>query len=261
MDQQMMNILLTGDPGSREYAAAYAVMSRPRTTVDDNGRPITIQPMDMSMFSPPGMGRGGQPTGSAPLPAGSTQTQIPGGGTLTVGEPVAPKGPSAKELADIRTARADAETIIGALEKFRSAAGESGIGERGKSLMGMTTKANTAYNVAALLAKGEALFNLGVLNGPDLEVIRRTLPDPSTFKGASADKAAIDEAVGQVSALLKARLAAKEKQIGMAQPGATPKGGADREKLLFDARKAIEQGAPRDAVIQRLKENGVEDGL
>jgi hypothetical protein len=127
--------------------------------------------------------------------------------------------------------------------------------------MGMTTKANTAYNVAALLAKGEALFNLGVLNGPDLEVIRRTLPDPSTFKGASADKAAIDEAVGQVSALLKARLAAKEKQIGMAQPGATPKGGADREKLLFDARKAIEQGAPRDAVIQRLKENGVEDGL
>ncbi len=37
--------------------------------------------------------------------------------------------------------------------------------------------------------------------------------------------------------------------------------GAERESLLFDARKAIEQGAPRDKVIQRLKEKGVEGGL
>jgi hypothetical protein len=239
MDQQMMGWLLTKDPGSQEFAVARSYFSKARTTVDENNRPVTIQPMDLSMFPEASFGRGGQPTGPAPLPAGSTQAQIPGGGTVTLGEPLAPKGPSAKELADIRTARADAETIIGALEKFRSAAGEAGIGERGKSLIGMTTKANTAYNVAALLAKGEALFNLGVLNGPDLEVIRRTLPDPSTFKGASADKAAIDEAVGQVSDLLKARLAAKEKQIGMGQPksadgpAGAPKVGDEQDGYLF----------------------------
>jgi hypothetical protein len=51
---------------------------------------------------------------------------------------------------------------------------------------------------------------------------------------------------------------------GPAYKASEPKsslGDADREKLLFEARKAIEQGAPRDAVLKRLKEKGVEGGL
>ena len=43
--------------------------------------------------------------------------------------------------------------------------------------------------------------------------------------------------------------------------GPKPLEGAERESLLFEARKAIEQGAPKDAVIKRLKEKGVEGGL
>lgn len=49
---------------------------------------------------------------------------------------------------------------------------------------------------------------------------------------------------------------------GKSEPSASrgaPTGPADKGRLLFDARKAIEQGAPRDAVIQRLKEMGVEE--
>jgi hypothetical protein len=33
--------------------------------------------------------------------------------------------------------------------------------------------------------------------------------------------------------------------------------GADRERTLFDARKAIQQGAPREAVIERLRGMGI----
>lgn len=45
--------------------------------------------------------------------------------------------------------------------------------------------------------------------------------------------------------------------------GKAPKqGAADQGRLLFDARKAIEQGAPRDAVLKELKDKyGIEGGL
>jgi hypothetical protein len=84
IENQMMNILLKGDPATQEYAAAYAYVSRPRTAVDPATNQITIvPPMDTSMFAPPAFGRGGQPTGPLPPPANSTETQLPNGSTIT----------------------------------------------------------------------------------------------------------------------------------------------------------------------------------
>jgi hypothetical protein len=94
--------------------------------------------------------------------------------------------------------------------------------DRLMSLGGATTGLNTSYNVAALLAKGEALFNLGVLNGPDLDIIRRTLPDPSTLRGGAASSKAVDAAVDKVINVIKTKVEAREKQLGIGQQGASP---------------------------------------
>ena len=123
--------------------------------------------------------------------------------------------PSRSEIEKLQTARSEAATIVSALEDFRREFEKTGTWDAVKSVAGANTPVNTAYNTAALLAKGEQLFNLGVLNGPDLDIIRRTLPDPSTPKGAMTSTANMGAAVGKVVDLLQTRLAAREKQLGL----------------------------------------------
>lgn len=123
--------------------------------------------------------------------------------------------PSRQEVEKLQVARAEAATIVSALEDFRREFENTGTFGAIKSVAGATTPVNTAYNAAALLAKGEQLFNLGVLNGPDLDVIRRTLPDPSTIKGATTSNADMSAAVNKVIDLLQTRLAARERQLGL----------------------------------------------
>jgi hypothetical protein len=123
--------------------------------------------------------------------------------------------PSRQEIEKLHTARSEAATIVSALEDFRREFENTGTWGALKSVAGATTPVNTAYNSAALLAKGEQLFNLGVLNGPDLDIIRRTLPDPSTMKGAATSNQDMSAAVGKVIDLLQTRLASREKQLGL----------------------------------------------
>lgn len=123
--------------------------------------------------------------------------------------------PSRQEVEKLHTARTEAAAIVSALTDFQREFQNTGTWGAIKSVAGATTPVNTAYNTAALLAKGEQLFNLGVLNGPDLDIIRRTLPDPSTFKGAVASTADMEAAVGKVIDLVQTRLAAREKQLGV----------------------------------------------
>jgi len=123
--------------------------------------------------------------------------------------------PSRQELEKLHTARTEAATIASALNDFQREFQNTGTWGAVKSVAGATTPVNTAYNAAALMAKGEALFNLGVLNGPDLDIIRRTLPDPSTMKGATTSNQDMSAAVGKVIDLLQTRLASREKQLGL----------------------------------------------
>jgi hypothetical protein len=124
-------------------------------------------------------------------------------------------GPTAKDMQDVRVARSDAVGIVAALNDFRNTFKSAGTVESAKSAMGFNTPLNTSWNSAALLAKGESLFNLGVLNGPDLEILRRALPDPSTFKGASTSAETMDASVDKIINLIQTRIAAKERQLGL----------------------------------------------
>lgn len=210
MDQQAMNILLTGNQDSPEYALAYAHMSKARTTVDEQGRPVTIQPMDLSSVRKPRS----QQLSPPQLPEGSTQTPLAGGGTATVGQPVAPKGPSPAEMAKLRAARTEVQKITEAAERFRSEWKKASPMEKSRAMLGGTTPLNSAYNNFALLLKGESGYNLGVLNGPDLEIIRRAIPDPSTLRGNVATMDTdMDSAVDQVNTMLRGGIEAQEKEL------------------------------------------------
>lgn len=124
-------------------------------------------------------------------------------------------GPTPKDMQDLRTARSDAVGIVAALNDFKRSFEGAGTIESAKSALGFNTPLNTSWNNAALLAKGESLFNLGVLNGPDLEILRRALPDPSTFKGASTSQETMRAAVDKIVDLVQTRIAAKERQLGV----------------------------------------------
>ena len=262
MDVQMMNILLNpqADPSSMNYAAAYAHMSRPRVTVDDQGRPVTIQPMDMSMFPKPTFGRGGQPTGPAPLPEGTVQQDLPGGGQVTVMPSIADKGPSQKEQADLRNMRVEADKLQTLVNDYKNEWKKATPAERARAMTGVGTPLNSAYNRLILFAKGEALFNLGVLNGPDLPLIQRTIPDPSTLRGQGATEADIDSAIQGLINQVETGIKSKEKQMQGAkggQGGATAGQtyvGPDQKPILWkeieDTAKA--RGVSPDEVIKML---------
>lgn len=74
LDGQAMNILLSADPATPEYAAAYGHMSQPKMSFNAAGQPVWSQP-DMRAFkTPTGMGyAGGQPQAGSVLPAAGAQ--------------------------------------------------------------------------------------------------------------------------------------------------------------------------------------------
>jgi hypothetical protein len=64
------------------------------------------------------------------------------------------------------------------------------------------------------MSKAEALYNLGVLNGPDLGVLRKIITDPSTVSGALSSREAYLAQTDQVRKLLTSRLNAFRQQYG-----------------------------------------------
>jgi hypothetical protein len=252
MDAQASNILLTGNPASPEYAAAYAHLAQPKVQFDPTtNRLVTVSP-DLSWAAKPGQqGAAGGNGGPLPLMPGVTgnragptaqnaqslpqqsQPTIPGAETMQVPGATITSSPgtglSAADRSKMRDIRANADSIKSALTRFKEVVKSSdwrddlsayggGMTEGGRRL-------NSTYNSAALLTKAESLFNLGVLNGPDLDLIRRTLPDPSTLPGMLTSEDASAVAVDEIINLIDSRLAAFESQFGGGD-ATSPAGGS-----------------------------------
>ena len=273
MDAQASNILLNpqADPNSPEYAAAYAHLARPQVQFDPTTNRAVIVSPDLSWARKPGQqpsgGANGAPlplmpgvTGNRPGPTVQNAQTMPGAssfpqaptsglpeGTESMSVPGATitsspgTGLSAADRSKIRQIRADADSIKSALTRFKEVVKSSdwrddlsayggGMTEGGRRL-------NSTYNSAALLTKAESLFNLGVLNGPDLELIRRTLPDPSTLPGMLTTEGASGVAVDEIISLIDNRLASFEAQYGGGTTtsgggnGGAPSGGARVDQL------------------------------
>ena len=79
-----LTALRTLTPDQQDYAAAYAILSKPQVIPDGAGGQTVVQPMDLSMFPRPTYGAAGAPPPAGATPAGGpTPTPIPGGGTVT----------------------------------------------------------------------------------------------------------------------------------------------------------------------------------
>lgn len=210
-------------PGGRQIAAAPAIPEKPQTVNTAEG--VFIVNRDGTL----GHRLGGPsslvtmnlpPSGYTPVdpnkPAAG-MTHIPGGpadpatiaARAAAEQSAKPDAALQKAKTDYQTARDEAVVIVNALQDFKDTANNAGLGERVASVANQNTGLNTAYNKAALMAKGEQLFALGVLNGPDLDIIRRTLPDPSTLGGAMAQRDTVNKSVRQVIDLIQDRVNAK----------------------------------------------------
>lgn len=272
MEAQYQNILLNekADTSSPVYRSAYIQMAQPRVSIDPNtGAQMIIRP-DMSAYRKPTTARmpaqtGAQDplqefeaaqreqqaiTGVSPaqnaagarnLPPALSQfaTQAgdefgPAGGTEFI-EPH--KGPSKEERTKFNAAIAGGKTIINALDNYKKAYAGADVLEKARSVLGASTNLNTKYNSAALLAKGEELFALGVLSGPDLDIIQKTLGDPSKFSGAAAGDDVISSQVETVKDIIKDRINQRAISIGEEPPFAVKKLDPDERKALNEQLK------------------------
>ena len=235
MDQQAANTLLAIGPKIQngtateaeraQYALAYEHVSAGRVMpipdpTDPTGQRTMLGRVPGAVppnFPPPdGMAPpngGGQPAPAAAPGAPGMPAPIPG--------TQAPTSTPA-DRSKLKAAETEATSIISSLDEFIKTRKNAGVGERAASLV-FPTELNTTFNAAALMAKGEALFNLGVLNGPDLDIIRRTMADPATFGGAMASQTTVEKQIGVIKRLIQTRLDAAREQFGGVKK---PEGGA-----------------------------------
>jgi hypothetical protein len=179
------------------------------------------------------------PTGQAPVgqtgmvadPPPAAPARAPGGVTVQQVAPSKQDGPSIADRSKLRSIEVEAQGIRDALQTFREARAEASPGERLQAAAGMPTRLSTTWSNAALLAKGEALYNLGVLNGPDLDIIRRTLTDPATVRGLFTGQETVEAQIKEIETLLDQRLRSARAQYGgqaqqSSEAGGQTSGGA-----------------------------------
>jgi hypothetical protein len=198
-NEQNRNILIEGtDKGkvnTTAYKSAYADFSQPRT---EGG--VTIHP-DMTAYR---------------LPEDKDGNPI-----TTYGKAHFTIGPG--DITKLRSYEQGAAELKTALDVFADKSRNASFWERNATNLGQPTELSNAWTNAALLAKGDALYQLGVLSGPDMTVIRGALADPSTFMGRIASNDTIDKQVASIKKLLETRLDQARQIYG---GGMSPGGGS-----------------------------------
>jgi hypothetical protein len=195
MEAQTANILLTGDPSSQAYAVAYAALGKERYSYNPTTQETTIIKPDMSMFAPPTFQL---PTGGVPDTNATVVPPLDGSGQL-----LAPGTPADDRRAGLtvvtpdtlppvdQRAYAAGITIIGrvsgALNAYRDLlVNDEGIKDRADLLMpGNSSRAKITAARTDLMMEMKELFDLGVLTGPDMDLLTAIVADPTSFNPSS----------------------------------------------------------------------------
>ena len=277
VEAQSLNMLISNGTLTPQQAAELAAG---KTVTDPETKQITfLTPSGIFRQSP---GQAPQPLAGPPAAPQSGAPMAPAGGPAAVPAPAAPPTaapanpgaipltgtkatgqPSQTEIAKLRSARVEAEKITAAANDFKKEWEKATPAERARSLAGANTPLNASYNNFALLAKGDALFQLGVLNGPDLDIIRRTIPDPSTWKSIMTSENDVTSSVDKVLNILNNGVSATERQLGITPPqGAQGKQtakpgtymGPDNNPISWPEIEATakNRGITTDDVVNRL---------
>lgn len=207
-DAQHENTLITGDPKSPEYKSAYASYATPKLA---NG--ILVKP-NMQPYR---------------LPQEEDGTPI-----TTYGDAPMVLGPG--DLGKLRDAETQAAALKSSLTDFVSVFQKATGPERAWAASGGSGELQSAWTNAAMLAKGEALYNLGVLSGPDMSVIRGALADPSTIRGWFTSPETVRKQVERITRILDTRLDQMRRSYGTGlsattAPPAAPGSPASRPPL------------------------------
>jgi hypothetical protein len=228
-----MNNILRGqnDPvfrGSPEFVAAWnRQYEQPKiiTTPDPND-PTRMVQMQITMpiprgFQGPDYGTTPQTPGAVP-PQGAASAPTAPGAPQTANASVIPGTSTVpqKEAVDLRKFEAEADAMLSALDTFdKTIEGATQVDFLDALAGGFTEggrRLSTDWANAALLSKAESLYNLGVLNGPDLDIIRNTLTDPSTIKGQFTSIDAYKTATKSIRKLITDRINTKRSGMNLA---------------------------------------------
>lgn len=200
--ERMRNFLLTADPKTPAYHATWAAYAEPH--IGEGG--LTVTP-NMSAFKMP-QDEDGNPVTTYDRPR------------ITIGP---------GDLTKLRNMETQATTLIAALDDFGRTARDASQTERGKTLAGQPTDLRSAWTNAGLMAKGDALYQLGVLSGPDMQVIRGALADPSTFGGWMTSSATIDKQINRIKRLLETRIDQARQSYGGGMGAGTAPGQTQQQ--------------------------------
>lgn len=181
IEERDQQILLTGDPASPEYAMAYArTFQNPDFVAgtDAQGRPIQTPiylPVPPNIRQPSYMGGQGQATQAQPAgaPAGQPTTGQP----LVVGESTVRNSPELRKLEQ------NFSRVGQSVKRYKEALETHGEGPTLKvTNPGGAALLEQSYNDLMLEAKN--LYELGVLNGPDYQIMTTTLIPPTSAQAA-----------------------------------------------------------------------------
>lgn len=120
-----------------------------------------------------------------------------------------------KAKEDFNKADIESQALKSALDEYVKSIGSTDAKERAQTVAGVPTVLGTNYNNAILLAKGETLFNLGVLNGGDLKRLQQSLADPSTISGNMASVDTVKKQAQQIQKLIDGRMELAAKKAGV----------------------------------------------
>jgi hypothetical protein len=277
-DGQYLNELVNGDPNSLQYALAYHQMTQPHyVTSQDPNDPSKVTTTYVTRNLPPNVRKPvyrltpeqisqAQAEAQSRAAPGETAPAVPTTGEA-VGTPTAEPvpgtskggGASAADRTKLKTAEVEMARVKAALAEYRTALRETGgpnISSWAHLPTNDATRLKTAYYNLALLLKGDALYQLGVLNGPDLTIIRETLLDPASTGALFSRPDVLTGQVDQVEKILDAGMAAARSQYGGAKPGdAGAFAGMTREQLMAVDPKTLDSAGKAAflAALEALK--------
>ena len=191
MDAQALNLLQKADPSSQEYAMAYSYYTTPKVQMTPEG-PVTINRKLPSFVKPP---------------IGETMpTEAEALGGIQPVKGMEKLSPNQLKYNDAHT---ETSNIIDAYNRYVELA-ERIVPENAAGWANLTSadygQLLSAYNNLKLATKGPAMFNLGVLSGPDETIIENTMINPMGAKGALMGRDAVLSSVAETGRSLTQRL-------------------------------------------------------
>lgn len=211
IEERDQQVLLGGNPASPEYAMAYTrTFQNPRFVqgTDASGQQTMVPIMPAvppNIRKPTYMGggaAGGSPAAGAGAASGTGPTP---GQPIVTGVGQANKAMTA-EATKKRLSLDNLDTSIKQYEAELKKTGATAWGAAGIPT-GDNMKLSSAYT--SLLLELKELYNLGVLNGPDYELMQKSIQNPNSIRGYLATTPAMLE---QLS-LVKSKLAQAKKNI------------------------------------------------